>query len=50
VDQAARIAVREVLKHAGSGSLPEEIVFACFSESTRAIFAGELTRQRGSAG
>src|SRR5205085_3433049 len=31
VDQAARIAMRVIVEHAGTGLLPEEIVFACFS-------------------
>jgi O-acetyl-ADP-ribose deacetylase (regulator of RNase III) len=48
VDQAAPIAIGVVMEHARSGSLPEEIVFACFSESTRAVFARELECQRAS--
>jgi O-acetyl-ADP-ribose deacetylase (regulator of RNase III) len=50
VEQAARIAVGVAVEHARRGPAPEEIVFACFTEGTRAIFANELARQQGGAG
>ena len=49
VDQAARIAIGVAVAHADSAYPPNEIVFACFSEGTREVFARELARQRHGA-